>query len=53
MIIEKIKCKSNQRKPAIAYVDLSSEKTPEIIKTKRGYRKCSKQVSNCLQLNFN
>ncbi|XP_057332247.1 uncharacterized protein LOC130672053 [Microplitis mediator] len=43
MIIEKIKCKSNQRKPAIAYVDLSSEKTPEIIKTKRGYRKCSKQ----------
>ncbi|CAD6241312.1 GSCOCG00002638001-RA-CDS [Cotesia congregata] len=42
-IIDKIKCKSNQRKPAIAYVDMSSEKSPEIIKTKRGYRKCSKQ----------
>lgn len=43
-MIDKIKCKSNQRKPAIAYIDLSAEKCPEIIRTKRGYRKCYKTV---------
>ncbi|XP_034943344.1 uncharacterized protein [Chelonus insularis] len=46
MMIEKIKCKSNQRKPAIAYVDLSADKSPEVIKTKKGYRKCYKSDDN-------
>ncbi|KAI4503781.1 hypothetical protein M0802_001184 [Mischocyttarus mexicanus] len=39
LMIEKIKCKSNQRKPAMVYIDLSSDKYAEIIKTKRRYRK--------------
>ncbi|KAF7392952.1 hypothetical protein HZH66_008785 [Vespula vulgaris] len=39
LMIEKIKCKSNQRKPAMVYIDLSSDKYAEIIRTKRRYRK--------------
>ncbi|XP_066594317.1 uncharacterized protein [Prorops nasuta] len=49
-LIDKIKCKSNQRKPAMVYIDLSADKCPEIVRTKRGYRKCYKsetcQVGN-------
>ncbi|KAK2580926.1 hypothetical protein KPH14_005993 [Odynerus spinipes] len=41
-MVEKIKCKSNQRKPAMVYIDLSSDKCAEIVRTKRGYRKCYK-----------
>ncbi|KAK0085184.1 hypothetical protein PV325_008872 [Microctonus aethiopoides] len=50
-LIERIKCKSNQRKPAIAYVDLSVDKYPEIIKTKRGYRKCYRTDENLMSNN--
>ncbi|KAF7996482.1 hypothetical protein HCN44_002114 [Aphidius gifuensis] len=42
MVMDKIKTKSNLRKPAIAYVDMSAEKCPEVVRTKRGYRKCYK-----------
>ncbi|XP_076764224.1 uncharacterized protein LOC143431398 [Xylocopa sonorina] len=41
-MVDKIKCKSNQRKPAMIYIDLSADKCPEIVRTKRGYRKCYK-----------
>ncbi|XP_031838560.1 uncharacterized protein LOC116429591 isoform X3 [Nomia melanderi] len=41
-MVDKIKCKSNQRKPAMVYIDLSADKCPELVKTKRGYRKCYK-----------
>ena len=41
-MVDKIKCKSNQRKPAMVYIDLSAEKCPELVRTKRGYRKCYK-----------
>lgn len=41
-MIDKIKCKSNQRRPAMVYIDLSAEKGPEVVRTKRGYRKCYK-----------
>ncbi|XP_076168742.1 uncharacterized protein LOC143147395 isoform X2 [Ptiloglossa arizonensis] len=41
-MVDKIKCKSNQRKPAIVYIDLSADKCPELVRTKRGYRKCYK-----------
>ncbi|KZC06889.1 PREDICTED: uncharacterized protein LOC107195233 [Dufourea novaeangliae] len=41
-MIDKIKCKSNQRKPAMVYIDLSADKCPELVRTKRGYRKCYK-----------
>lgn len=44
-MVEKIKCKSNQRKPAMVYIDLSAAKYPKIVRTKRGYRKCYKTVS--------
>ena len=44
-MVDKIKCKSNQRKPAMVYIDLSAEKCPELVRTKRGYRKCYKTVS--------
>lgn len=39
-MVDKIKCKSNQRKPAMVYIDLSADKYPKIVRTKRGYRKC-------------
>lgn len=39
-MVDKIKCKSNQRKPALIYIDLSTDDCPEIVRTKRGYRKC-------------
>lgn len=41
-MVDKIKCKSNQRKPAMVYIDLSADKCPEMVRTKRGYRKCYK-----------
>ncbi|XP_043513714.1 uncharacterized protein LOC122530645 isoform X1 [Frieseomelitta varia] len=41
-MVDKIKCKANQRKPAMIYIDLSADKCPEIVRTKRGYRKCYK-----------
>ncbi|XP_017792850.1 PREDICTED: uncharacterized protein LOC108574730 [Habropoda laboriosa] len=41
-MVDKIKCKSNQRKPAMIYIDLTADKCPEIVRTKRGYRKCYK-----------
>ncbi|XP_053983087.1 uncharacterized protein LOC128878694 [Hylaeus volcanicus] len=41
-MVDKIKCKSNQRKPAMVYIDLSADKCPELVRTKRGYRKCYK-----------
>lgn len=41
-MVDKIKCKSNQRKPAMIYIDLSGDKCPELVRTKRGYRKCYK-----------
>ncbi|XP_006566408.1 uncharacterized protein LOC552753 [Apis mellifera] len=41
-MVDKIKCKSNQRKPAMIYIDLSADKCPEIVRTKRRYRKCYK-----------
>lgn len=44
-LIDKIKTKSNQRKPATVYIDMSSDSYPEIVRTKRGYRKCYKSVS--------
>ncbi|XP_012286090.1 uncharacterized protein LOC105702810 [Orussus abietinus] len=46
-MIDKIKCKSNQRKPAMVYIDLSADNCPEIVRTKRGYRKCYK-AEECL-----
>ncbi|XP_076243623.1 uncharacterized protein LOC143184914 [Calliopsis andreniformis] len=42
LMMDKIKSKSNQRKPAMVYIDLSNDKCPEFVKTKRGYRKCYK-----------
>lgn len=45
LMIDKIKCKSNQRKPAMVYIDLSSDKCPEIVRSKRGYRKCYRTVN--------
>ncbi|XP_048515184.1 uncharacterized protein LOC105684733 isoform X2 [Athalia rosae] len=41
-LIEKIKTKSNQRKPATVYIDMTADSCPEIVRTKRGYRKCYK-----------
>ncbi|KAG7207590.1 hypothetical protein KM043_009213 [Ampulex compressa] len=49
-MVDKIKCKSNQRKPAMVYIDLSADKCPEIVRTKRGYRKCYK-TEECQQGN--
>ncbi|XP_043288534.1 uncharacterized protein [Venturia canescens] len=46
-MIERIKCKTHQRKPAIAYVDMTTgEKSTDIVKTKRVYRKCYKADEN-------
>lgn len=41
-LIDKIKTKSNQRKPATVYIDMTADSCPEIVRTKRGYRKCYK-----------
>lgn len=43
-MVDKIKCKSNQRRPAVIYIDLSAERCPEIVRAKRGYRKYYKMV---------
>ncbi|XP_063979279.1 uncharacterized protein LOC135163619 isoform X2 [Diachasmimorpha longicaudata] len=45
ILIEKIKTKSHQRKPAVAYIDTTAEKSPEVTKTKKGYRKCYRTYS--------
>lgn len=52
-MVDKIKCKSNQRKPAMIYIDLSADKCPEIVRTKRRYRKCYKTVSISILYNKN
>ncbi|XP_015126295.1 uncharacterized protein LOC107047903 isoform X2 [Diachasma alloeum] len=44
ILIEKIKTKSHQRKPAVAYIDTTAEKS-EVPKTKKGYRKCYRTYS--------
>lgn len=44
-MVDKIKSKANQRKPAMIYIDLSAAKCQEIIRTRGGYRKCYKTVS--------
>ncbi|XP_011496497.1 PREDICTED: uncharacterized protein LOC105361092 [Ceratosolen solmsi marchali] len=41
-LIEKIKCKSNQRRPAAIYIDLSQDKCPELIRTKNRLKKFPK-----------
>ncbi|XP_012169011.2 uncharacterized protein LOC100644070 [Bombus terrestris] len=41
-MVDKIKSKANQRKPAMIYIDLSAAKCQEIIRTRGGYRKCYK-----------
>ncbi|XP_051168801.1 uncharacterized protein LOC127286420 [Leptopilina boulardi] len=49
-MVDKIKCKSNQRRPAVIYIDLSAERCPEIVRAKRGYRKYYK-MEDCQQVN--
>jgi hypothetical protein len=43
--MEKIKCKSNQRRPAAIYIDLSQDKCPEIMRTKNRLKKFPKTVT--------
>ena len=33
--MDKIKCKSNQRRPAAIFIDLSAEKCPDVLRAKK------------------
>ncbi|KAJ8670557.1 hypothetical protein QAD02_001816 [Eretmocerus hayati] len=41
-LIEKIKCKSNQRRPAAIYIDLSQDKCPEYMRVKNRLKQLQK-----------
>ena len=43
--MDKIKCKSNQRRPAAIYIDLSQEKCPEILRSKNRMKKFPRTVN--------
>ncbi|XP_011298008.1 uncharacterized protein [Fopius arisanus] len=45
VLIDKIKTKSHQRKPALAYIDTTPGKFPEPVKSTKGYRKCYRTYS--------